>query len=127
MHVSSDQIGMQDSLKTHDTLRSSEKTITILAGKVFDPFTLSFATKQAIYVSPEDGLIISVKSCTEDDFKSIRASVGSDELVDLTSATVLPGFVDTHVHREFQFRDASESHVVGCSLCICSNCSRARS
>ena len=76
------------------------KSITILAGRLFDPYAKSFRTKQVIQVSEDKGLITSVKSATENEFEVLRAEAGESELVDLSSSTVLPGFVDTHVHCE---------------------------
>lgn len=79
---------------------NTQKSITILAGRLFDPFTREFRPKQVIQVSQDKGLITSVKSATGSDFEALRTETqtGSSGLVDLSSSTVLPGFVDTHVH-----------------------------
>jgi imidazolonepropionase-like amidohydrolase len=106
--------------------------IRILAGKLFDPYTLAFVTDQTITVNPSSGLITSVRDRNNSDYTSTTCTladaggvghgpsivtntnkttegqrdlkadkeVGVEvEIVDLTKATVLPGFVDVHVHR----------------------------
>ena len=76
------------------------KSITILAGRLFDPYRKDFRSNQVIQVSQDKGLITSVRSATEKEFEALRAKTGERALIDLSSITVLPGFVDTHVHRE---------------------------
>lgn len=98
------------------------ESITILAGRVFDVFTLQFLVRrtasdppidtqnsgfhhqhdQAITVDPESGLICSVRPLGElgvplDAVENAVRS-GDPRVVDLRKATVLPGFVDVHVH-----------------------------
>ena len=72
------------------TQLESPKRYRILAGKLFDPETLSFHESQLITVNPDSGSIVSV----EDYSSSSTVSIDSD----LRAFTVLPGFVDVHVH-----------------------------
>ncbi|KAK0500033.1 hypothetical protein EDD18DRAFT_1148175 [Armillaria luteobubalina] len=62
-------------------------TSTILAGRLFDPSIEDFVDSQLIIVSKRTGLIVDVHGYT----------AGSVD-IDLRHLTVLPGFVDTHVH-----------------------------
>jgi cytosine/adenosine deaminase-related metal-dependent hydrolase len=67
-------------------------TKVVLAGKLFDPYTLELLENQAITISSDSGLILDVTSFS---------NIGSDfvgDVIDLRNSTVLPGFVDTHVH-----------------------------
>ncbi|THG94173.1 hypothetical protein EW145_g8195 [Phellinidium pouzarii] len=74
----------------------SPGTITVLAGRVFDPYTRAFLCAQAITVDPRTGLICDVRAQTQHERES---AFDSDvQVVDLRDATVLPGFVDAHVH-----------------------------
>lgn len=75
-----------------------EKTITILAGKLFDPETLSVRTQQVIRISPSKGLILSVENSSDEEISLLRKRAIPEEFIDLSSETVIPGFVDTHVH-----------------------------
>lgn len=69
----------------------------ILAGRLFDPYIPGFTTNRLITVSQDSGLIVSVDSFSESE--GDRAASEPD-VVDLRRQTVLPGFVDTHVHCE---------------------------
>lgn len=71
-----------------------ETIITIIAGRIFDPYTLQFVENQAITVDSLSGLICDIQPCDKDD--AVRK--GGSRVVDLRGATVLPGFVDAHVH-----------------------------
>ncbi|KAK7052074.1 Amidohydro-rel domain-containing protein [Favolaschia claudopus] len=66
-------------------------TSRILAGQLFDPYLLELVPNQLITVSHQTGLVLHVCS-----FKA------GDELppetIDLRHLTVVPGFVDVHVH-----------------------------
>lgn len=71
----------------------------IFAGRLFDPYSLELLGNQVITVSPERGLILEVRSYSNDEPAGVD---WSDPLVvDLRHATVLPGFVDAHVHSKF--------------------------
>ena len=72
-------------------------SLTILAGRVFDPFSLDFLENQAITVSSRTGLIEDIRPLSTDDDGS------KPGVVDLRGLTVLPGFVDTHVHCKSSF------------------------
>jgi len=74
------------------------QTIKILAGKLFDPLTLEFLTSQCITVCKTSGIILDIKEYSPEDLEQISQS--GDEVVDLGHLTVLPGFVDAHVHSE---------------------------
>ncbi|OJA08863.1 hypothetical protein AZE42_01747 [Rhizopogon vesiculosus] len=73
---------------------SSGATKVVLAGKLFDPYTLEVLENQAITISSDSGLILDVTSFSN--LSSDFASFG--EVIDLRNSTVLPGFVDVHVH-----------------------------
>jgi imidazolonepropionase-like amidohydrolase len=71
--------------------------IHILAGKTFDSYTLQFVERQHIKVSKTSGLITDVTTFGDDlDGLDVR----SLHVHDLRELTVLPGFVDVHVHCE---------------------------
>ncbi|KAF7369260.1 Amidohydro-rel domain-containing protein [Mycena venus] len=65
-------------------------TSRILAGKLFDPYLLQLVPNQLITVSRKTGLVLDVCSFT--------ASQLPPETIDLRHLTVVPGFVDVHVH-----------------------------
>ncbi len=65
---------------------------TILAGRLFDPSSEDFVDSQLIAVSKRTGLIVDVHDYT----------AGSVD-IDLGHLTVLPGFVDAHVHSMRRF------------------------
>ncbi|TFK56901.1 hypothetical protein OE88DRAFT_1730336 [Heliocybe sulcata] len=76
-----------------------ERVKRILAGRVFDPYTLGFHENQLITVSEDSGLILDVRPFTENDWEDIQRRHARDKsIVDLRGQTVLPGFVDAHVH-----------------------------
>ncbi|KAG1742629.1 uncharacterized protein EDB91DRAFT_1127141 [Suillus paluster] len=70
-------------------------TKVVLAGKLFDPYTLELLENQAITICNDSGMILEVTpfSNNGNDFASFDG-----EVIDLRHLTVLPGFVDTHVH-----------------------------
>lgn len=81
----------------------------IFAGKLFDPYTLQLVPKQLITVSTKSGLIVDVQPYDSSLERALgleidRESTANDEdradVVDLRECTVMPGFVDVHVHRE---------------------------
>ncbi|KAG1846179.1 hypothetical protein DFJ58DRAFT_799298 [Suillus subalutaceus] len=70
-------------------------TKIVLAGKLFDPYTLELLDNQAITICNDSGMILDVAPFPENggNFASFDG-----EVIDLRHLTVLPGFVDTHVH-----------------------------
>ena len=77
--------------------------LRIYAGRLFDPESLALLANQLVAVSPSSGLVISV--CPFDPAHvpfGPDAKTGPSEdprVIDLRRCTVLPGFVDAHVHR----------------------------
>ncbi|KAG7100221.1 hypothetical protein E1B28_001996 [Marasmius oreades] len=76
-----------------NTIISTNTKIRIIAGKLFNSDTLTFSEQQVIVVDGESGLIIDVHGWSQQD--EDEASIPT---VDLRGKTVLPGFVDVHVH-----------------------------
>lgn len=75
----------------------AETTVKIIAGKVFDPYTLQLLDKRVITVSPVSGLITDIHPWS--DSNDIQVCDDADTtVIDLRSLTVLAGFVDVHVH-----------------------------
>lgn len=70
-------------------------TKIVLAGKLFDQYTLQLLDNQAITICNDSGMILDVSplSAISSNFASFDG-----EVIDLRHLTVLPGFVDTHVH-----------------------------
>ena len=79
-----------------------QRRILILAGRLFDPRSLQLVRDQAITVDPDSGLITDVRPLGELDSEVVGDADPS--VVDLRRATVLPGFVDVHVHCTLLFR-----------------------
>ena len=77
-----------------ETVTSVMNVIRIIAGKLFDPESLEYLENQLITVSEETGLIHDVHPLSE----ITDLDLESPSTVDLRGLTVLPGFVDTHVH-----------------------------
>jgi len=75
----------------------------ILADCYFDSETAQLIRRETILeVSQDTGLIHKICTCgPEDDQESKEPQSREWELIDLRGLTVLPGFVDTHVHRQF--------------------------
>lgn len=70
----------------------------IFAAKVFDPYTLDFLLDQVISIDEDTGLIVNVES-----LQSSAIDLSDPNVVNLSGHTVLPGFVDTHVHCELKY------------------------
>ncbi|KAF9225150.1 hypothetical protein BS17DRAFT_778215 [Gyrodon lividus] len=81
-------------LRTADN-RTAETTV-IIAGKLFDPYSLDVLENQQITVSNESGLILDVSPYSGNPQSEWRFTAAN--VIDLRMLTVLPGFVDTHVH-----------------------------
>ena len=89
---------------TRDEAR--QRRILILAGRLFDPRSLQLVRDQAITVDPDSGLITDVRPLGELDSEVVgdAAQARDPSVIDLRRATVLPGFVDVHVHCTLLFR-----------------------
>jgi cytosine/adenosine deaminase-related metal-dependent hydrolase len=70
------------------------RTLKILAGKLFDPYELKLVPNQVITVSPEYGFIVDVQPIADVG----EFDILGEDIIDLRHLTVLPGFVDAHVH-----------------------------
>ncbi|KAJ7709567.1 hypothetical protein B0H17DRAFT_1028336 [Mycena rosella] len=69
-------------------------TCRILAGQLFDPYLLRLVPNQLITVSRNIGLVLDVST-----FGPISEMLLDDpDTIDLRHLTVVPGFVDAHVH-----------------------------
>ncbi|KDQ20340.1 hypothetical protein BOTBODRAFT_101627 [Botryobasidium botryosum FD-172 SS1] len=77
----------------------SAREIRILVSSLFEPETLAFLHNKTIVVDAETGLIRKVRSHDQLDDRC-EAEDGDVRIIDLRGLTVLPGFVDTHVHCE---------------------------
>jgi adenine deaminase len=69
-------------------------TKIVLAGKLFDPYTLQLLDNQAITICNDSGMILDVSPFSGNG----NGREFSGKVIDLRHLTVLPGFVDTHVH-----------------------------
>lgn len=84
---------------------SGSDIVKIFAGKLYDPYALQLVPKQLITLSSRTGLILKVRTYGDRDelvFDPLLAPSRTDdgEIIDLRECTVMPGFVDAHVHRE---------------------------
>ena len=70
----------------------------IYAGKLFDPYTLALLPQQLITTSAESGLVLDVTPYNAS--HEADTDFADPAVVDLRQATLLPGFVDAHVHRK---------------------------
>ncbi|KAJ7489117.1 hypothetical protein FB451DRAFT_1024217 [Mycena latifolia] len=68
----------------------------ILAGQLFDPCLLQLVPNQLITVSRKSGLVLDV--CTFSPATVSQTLLDDPDTVDLRHLTVVPGFVDAHVH-----------------------------
>jgi cytosine/adenosine deaminase-related metal-dependent hydrolase len=88
----------------------STKSFKILAGRIVTADPISgvlrkpYLTDHTIEVSRTSGRILSIAPITHFDIHqlaSLKSSNSSiDDFIDLRDKTVLPGFIDTHVHCE---------------------------
>ena len=74
-----------------------ERLLKIYAGKLFDPYTMELLPQIVVSVSRTMGLVVDVRSWTQEELHATDFS-DTENTVDLRGATVLPGFVDAHVH-----------------------------
>ncbi|EKM60544.1 uncharacterized protein PHACADRAFT_189669 [Phanerochaete carnosa HHB-10118-sp] len=74
--------------------------MNIVAGKLFDSYTGDLVENQLITVSSDLGLILKVDKYEDKKewFEERGIDLKDDSTIDLRGQTVLPGFVDTHVH-----------------------------
>jgi cytosine/adenosine deaminase-related metal-dependent hydrolase len=72
--------------------------VKILAGRLFDSISGQFLEEQLITVCPSRGIILDIRPCSLNEAVDILRE--GEDVVDLRGQTVLPGFVDTHVHCE---------------------------
>lgn len=70
----------------------------ILAGRIFDSYTRKLIPDQVITVDRNEGIILEVQDYSTFTSRSTSASEGNAETIDLKHLTILPGFVDSHVH-----------------------------
>lgn len=74
----------------------------ILAGKLFDSHARKLVPNQVIVVDRDDGIILDVYDSAK--FSATRSKEEGAEIIDLRHLTILPGFVDVHVHRKKPLR-----------------------
>lgn len=79
------------------TTSPTSKTIRIYAGKLFDSEARTLQSNRLITVDPDSGLILSVDEYSP----NALAFTVNENIIDLRHATVLPGFVDVHVHCQY--------------------------
>ena len=70
----------------------------IIAGKMFDSYTRTLIPNQVITVDKNEGIILDVQDYSIFVTAPGKLSEDNAEIIDLSHLTVLPGFVDTHVH-----------------------------
>lgn len=76
--------------------------VKILAGRLFDSYAGDVVANRLITVSPTSGLIVGVEEFKDSKewFAEAGIDLGDESTIDLRGLTVLPGFIDTHVHCE---------------------------
>ncbi|THU86359.1 hypothetical protein K435DRAFT_782900 [Dendrothele bispora CBS 962.96] len=87
--------------QTHAGVEKTNTRVKIFAGKLFDPLTLEFLPSQCITVCKDTGIILQVEEFNPEDVESTLLTPSSEsnlDVIDLRHLTVLPGFVDVHVH-----------------------------
>ncbi|KAJ7097555.1 hypothetical protein C8R44DRAFT_949044 [Mycena epipterygia] len=67
----------------------------ILAGRLFDPYLLQLVPNQFITISRKTGLVLDVGTFSP---ASVEQMLDDPDTIDLRHLTVVPGFVDAHVH-----------------------------
>ncbi|EGO31270.1 hypothetical protein SERLADRAFT_456162, partial [Serpula lacrymans var. lacrymans S7.9] len=77
-------------------LQNTEPNVLkIIAGKLFDSYTLELLENRVITVSEDSGIILDVQPFSS---STHGLNFSDSQIIDLRHLTVLPGFVDTHVH-----------------------------
>jgi imidazolonepropionase-like amidohydrolase len=80
-------------------MQQSGREVKIIAGKLFDSRKRCFVSNQLITVSPHLGLITDVRAVSQEEQASlIQEAKENIDTLDFSNKTVLPGFVDAHVH-----------------------------
>jgi len=90
------------------TTNSTTKRLKILTGRIITAEPISgvlkkpFLTDQTIEISRISGRILSIAPTTQSDIHQLASldpsNASTDDIIDLRDKTVLPGFIDTHVH-----------------------------
>ncbi|KAI0275291.1 hypothetical protein BC834DRAFT_928010 [Gloeopeniophorella convolvens] len=84
---------------TSSQLDPRERPIRIYAGRIFDSPEATFLPHRVLTVSEASGLIIDVQSYNPDEIEhNATALFANSKAIDLRAHTLLPGFVDAHVH-----------------------------
>ncbi|KAI0373138.1 hypothetical protein BV20DRAFT_962930 [Pilatotrama ljubarskyi] len=78
------------------TTEEAGRVVRLYAGKLFDPYRLELLSRRVVTVSPDTGLILDVQPYSLEQLEDVDLS--DENEIDLRTSTVLPGFVDTHVH-----------------------------
>lgn len=86
--------GMVSTQMASETLSVSRQLYRIIAGQIFDSFERKIVRSRTITVDRNKGIILSIEPHSPQDF-TVTEGV---EIIDLRHLTVLPGFVDVHVH-----------------------------
>ncbi|KAI1790921.1 hypothetical protein LXA43DRAFT_1013566 [Ganoderma leucocontextum] len=73
------------------------RLVRIYAGKLFDPHGLQLLPQCVVTVSEDLGLVVDVRPYSEQEANAVDFA-RDEAAIDLRDATVLPGFVDAHVH-----------------------------
>jgi len=89
----------------HSPPVDSSKSLKLLAGRIITASPITgilrkpFLADHTILISRKTGRILSVTPTTDSDTR--EAASPDSSVIDLRGKTVLPGFIDTHVHCEF--------------------------
>ena len=98
IHMHSAADAPPQSLAPSATTAMASPVTRILAGKLFDPYSGNILKNRQIFVSQESGLVLNVQEFHEWTIQAMDLT--SPDIIDLREQTVLPGFVDAHVHCE---------------------------